>query len=422
MALFPQNPANNQQMTVNGITYVYNSSLTAWVRYATFLGNVTANNGTFFDNVAVTNNITSAGNMSASGNITGGNLSGTLLTGTLATAAQPNITSVGTLTSLTLSSTGNLTAGNLIGVFANGTSNVRIPTASGNINFSSAGNANILIVTGTGANIAGTLSITGNASVSNLAVNTTPSLWAGVNYIELPAAGMISAKSGGMYVQENIYYTNAGNGNFRYSSNGFASQYTQISGFHQWNTAANGVANANATLNERMRIDNGGNLLVATTSTSAAYAGASWRWLGYQINSRDTTADTNQIVFYNPNGAVGYINTNGSATVFGTSSDYRLKENAQPMTGALAKILSLNPVTYTWKVDGSAGQGFIAHELAAVVPECVSGEKDAVDAEGNPKYQGVDTSFLVATLTAAIKEQQVLIQAMSARIAALEAK
>jgi collagen type VII alpha len=71
MALFPQNPANNQQMTVNGITYVYNSSLTAWVRYATFLGNVTANNGTFFDNVAVTNNITSAGNMSASGNITG---------------------------------------------------------------------------------------------------------------------------------------------------------------------------------------------------------------------------------------------------------------------------------------------------------------------------------------------------------------
>jgi hypothetical protein len=104
MALFPQNPANNQQMTVNGITYVYNSSLTAWVRYATFLGNVTANNGTFFDNVAVTNNITSAGNMSASGNITGQYIigNGSQLTGIVSTvaqtvtnAAQPNITSVG---------------------------------------------------------------------------------------------------------------------------------------------------------------------------------------------------------------------------------------------------------------------------------------------------------------------------------------
>jgi hypothetical protein len=64
----------------------------------------------------------------------------------------------------------------------------------------------------------------------------------------------------------------------------------------------------------------------------------------------------------------------------------------------------LKPVTYKWNVNGSDGQGFIAHELQAVVPECVVGEKDAVDAEGNPKYQGIDTSFLVATLTAAIQE------------------
>jgi hypothetical protein len=74
------------------------------------------------------------------------------------------------------------------------------------------------------------------------------------------------------------------------------------------------------------------------------------------------------------------------------------------MTGALAKVAQLKPVTYKWNVDGSNSQGFIAHELAEVVPECVVGEKDAVDAEGNPKYQGIDTSFLVATLTAAIQE------------------
>jgi hypothetical protein len=50
----------------------------------------------------------------------------------------------------------------------------------------------------------------------------------------------------------------------------------------------------------------------------------------------------------------------------------------------------------------------------------VTGEKDAVDAEGNPQYQGIDTSFLVATLTAAIKEQQQIITALTARVEALE--
>jgi hypothetical protein len=99
------------------------------------------------------------------------------------------------------------------------------------------------------------------------------------------------------------------------------------------------------------------------------------------------------------------------------------------MTGALAKVAALNPVTYTWKIDGSAGQGFIAHELQEVCPDAVSGEKDAVDADGNPQYQGIDTSFLVATLTAAIQEQQAIIEqqsqaiaSLTTRIAALEAK
>ena len=85
------------------------------------------------------------------------------------------------------------------------------------------------------------------------------------------------------------------------------------------------------------------------------------------------------------------------------------------MTGALAKVALLKPVTYKWNVDGSDGQGFIAHELAEVVPDCVTGEKDGVDVEGNPRYQGVDTSFLVATLTAAIQE-------LTARVAQLESK
>ena len=88
------------------------------------------------------------------------------------------------------------------------------------------------------------------------------------------------------------------------------------------------------------------------------------------------------------------------------------------MTGALDKVISLKPVTYTWKDTKIEGQGFIAHELQAVVPEAVTGEKDAVDAEGNPVYQGIDTSFLVATLTAAIQELKAEVDALKLQLGA----
>jgi hypothetical protein len=85
------------------------------------------------------------------------------------------------------------------------------------------------------------------------------------------------------------------------------------------------------------------------------------------------------------------------------------------MVGALNKINQLRPVTYQWKTDDKATQGFIAHELQEIVPECVIGKKDDVDENGKPKYQGIDTSFLVATLTKAVQE-------LSAKVDALEQK
>lgn len=176
---------------------------------------------------------------------------------------------------------------------------------------------------------------------------------------------------------------------------------------------------------EAARIDSSGNLLVGVTAdpSNSGSNGVSFSKFStnYEFHSRSGTSGLAYVaVFYNNNGTVGNINTNGSTTSYATTSDYRLKENIAPMTGALATVAQLNPVTYNWKSDGSAGQGFIAHELQAVVPDCVSGEKDAVDADGNPQYQGVDTSFLVATLTAAIKEQQTIIKSLQARIEALE--
>jgi hypothetical protein len=180
-----------------------------------------------------------------------------------------------------------------------------------------------------------------------------------------------------------------------------------------YTTATN---NVNAT--ERARIDSSGNLLVGTASTGFindngfTKEGASV----IQRHVSGTGSGTAYTWFTLNATAIGSITQNGTTAVaYNTSSDYRLKENIQPMVGALDKIAILNPVTYTWKADGSDGQGFIAHELQAVVPDCVTGEKDAVDETGNPQYQGVDTSFLVATLVKAIQE-------LTARVAELEAK
>ncbi len=175
---------------------------------------------------------------------------------------------------------------------------------------------------------------------------------------------------------------------------------------------------------ERMRIDSSGRLMLGTTTTSISSLDAKYFDAadGQRLfSARGSTAAREHIIFLNPNGDVGSIDTTSSSTAYNTSSDYRLKENITPMTGALAKVALLKPVTYTWKVDGSDGEGFIAHELQEVKPDCVTGTKDEVDAEGNPKYQGVDTSFLVATLTAAIQEQQTIINALKARVTALEA-
>jgi hypothetical protein len=176
---------------------------------------------------------------------------------------------------------------------------------------------------------------------------------------------------------------------------------------------------------ESMRIDSTGNLLVGTTSsvgrTVSEANGASLACLA--LRNSDTGSVSQGIALFYRNGTLtGSISNTNNATAYNTSSDYRLKENIAPMTGALNKVSQLKPVVYTWKDGGNYGEGFIAHELQSVVPDCVTGEKDAVDAEGNPKYQGIDTSFLVATLTCAIQELKAELDSVKAELATLKAQ
>ena len=118
---------------------------------------------------------------------------------------------------------------------------------------------------------------------------------------------------------------------------------------------------------------------------------------------------------------VGTITTNGSTTSYNTSSDYRLKEDIVDIEGSIERLKDLKPVNFKWKSDGTRVDGFIAHEAQEVVPEAVTGTKDAVDEDGNPEYQGIDQSKLVPLLTKALQEAVTKIEALEARVTALEA-
>jgi hypothetical protein len=113
--------------------------------------------------------------------------------------------------------------------------------------------------------------------------------------------------------------------------------------------------------------------------------------------------------FYRGNVEVGTISVTTTATAYNTSSDYRLKQNVEPLVGGLAKLAQLKPSTFEFKSEPDVKvDGFIAHEVQEVVPIAVTGEKDG------DEMQGLDHSKLVPVLVAAVQE-------LSAKVAALEA-
>ena len=125
-------------------------------------------------------------------------------------------------------------------------------------------------------------------------------------------------------------------------------------------------------------------------------------WLQPNNNDADPAP---AILFANVAGAgVGGIVTSATATTYATTSDARLKQDVEPLTGALDVLLALSPVSFTWKVDGSPGRGLLAHELQLVVPEAVVGQPDAVNADGSIQPQQVDYSKLVPYLISAVQE------------------
>ena len=186
-----------------------------------------------------------------------------------------------------------------------------------------------------------------------------------------------------------------------------------------FSTTADGAASPT----ERMRITNGGNILINATSVVnqglvlISYSGVSNQGA---IFADSSTASGNVAILFKVAGTnVGSITTTSSSTAYNTSSDYRLKENVVPLTGAAARLNQLQVHRFNFIADpGKTVDGFIAHEAQTVVPEAVHGTKDEVDNECNPVYQGIDQSKLVPLLTAALQEAIGRIETLEARLTA----
>jgi len=172
---------------------------------------------------------------------------------------------------------------------------------------------------------------------------------------------------------------------------------------------------------ERMRVGGDGRLLVGCTSTPSSTVSGTRISDPIQaactFSAGSVTTSVTQLGFINGNGVVGTIRTNGSSTLYNTSSDYRLKENILPISSALDRVSQLKPSRFNFIADPTKiVDGFLAHEVQDIVPEAVSGEKDAVDKYGNPEYQGIDQSKLVPLLTAAIQELKAEIDQLKTQI------
>jgi len=184
-----------------------------------------------------------------------------------------------------------------------------------------------------------------------------------------------------------------------------------------------------AAQTERARITSAGQLVLgATTQYSDGTIGTPrLQWNGVAgshsgaIAISNTTGNLGLLIFRNPNGLVGSIETSGTSTSYVTTSDYRLKENVVPLAGAADRLMQIPVCRFNFIADpDKTVDGFLAHEVQAFVPEAITGTKDEVDDEGNPKYQGIDQSKLVPLLTAALQEALADIATLKAEVAALK--
>jgi hypothetical protein len=375
------------------------------------IGNTTVGLGntvTTVGNLTLSNATISSGNVTVTSASLSGNLTftgtGNRITGDFSNATQSNRVAFQTSTANSATS---------VSVLPNGTSTTAVlrtfnnsdPTNAAEISIFASSSTNALIsgITGTGTYLPLTM-LTGGSE--RLRIDTSGNV--GIGQTSPSCRLDVNRGSAGLLAN----FTDGVNTNFQIET-------SSLVAFVGPSAGSTSMAFITGNI-ERMRIDSSGNVLIGTTSTGPVNANAITI---EPANSRiriahaSTSNGTPYIQFDYNGSAIGSVTQATTATVaYNTSSDYRLKENITPMTGALAKVAQLKPVTYSWKVDGSDGQGFIAHELQEIAPYAVTGEKDG------EQMQGVDYGKITPLLTAALQEALAKIELLEARLAVLESK
>ena len=370
-------------------TFASNASLSSGVVSINTLGNIRAGSANLGNSVTSNYFIGAGNNLS---NIQGANVTGTVANATYAISAssaatastvtsnaQPNITSVGTLNGLTSTATVNFTgasnvslgavgnvkitggsasqylqtdgSGNLSWVtlatlttISNGTSNLTIPVSGGNVNISTGGNANVLVVTTTGVNVSGTLNATGNANVGNIGAS----------------AGLFTTVTGTLTTQAQPNITSLGtlsnlvvNGNTTLVGNLIVTGNTTYVNSNvtdlqdpliQLGTGANG-----ATLLSNLGVDIGTVLNYYNTAAQSAFIGWKTANADFEFVS-NATVNSNNVITVNTLGNIRAGNANLGNTVTANYTNAVLTTSAQPnitSTGTLSSLTVSGLITAT---------------------------------------------------------------------------
>jgi len=275
-------------------------------------------------------------------------------------------------------------------------------------------------------NTAGTTRMLIDAS-GNVGVGVTPSAWSTYQAFQV-GNGSISnySPSQDMRISSNAYFS----GGWKYIASASSVQYLQdgSTGQHIWNIASSGSAGGAITYTQAMTLDNSGNLLVGTTSTSQI-SGTGTKILGGNI-SVVNTGGADGFDYYNTTAGAFRFYVQATSQISATFttitdiSDQRLKENIRDLDDGLEKIMALKPRKFDWKegkgADIKNARGFIAQEFETVFPDMIEEWKDPAP-EGEEPYKAVNAN-LIPSLVKAIQEQQALIQSLTTRLTALENK
>ena len=387
----------------SGYVLQSNGSAPTWVAQST-LSVGTATNAT---NTAITDNTSSSATWYPTiVSATTGNLP--------QTTSSTKLSFVPSTGTLTATSYGGAWAGSTIGTTYGGTGLTSF-TANGVVYASSTS----ALATGSALQFDGT----------NLGIGVTPSAWASdwkVMQIGSRSAFAQYNSNSSAFVLNNVYFAGTGGSSPTYINTAAASYYQQSNGAHYWGIAPSGTAGTTVTLTQAMTLDASNNLFVGYTSGGqGSFSGL------IKANAYNTKAGAGATL----GGNVFNINWTGNPYLWidttnigqiATVSDYRLKENVTPQKTALDKVMQLQPVEFNRKAVGIFGgssdieEGFLAHQLQAIIPSAVYGEKDAVTEDGSIQPQSLNWSPVVSVLVKAIQEQQAMITTLQTQVTALK--